>query len=65
MHNEIKKGSANGGRYLRIAWSKDWKTLTPWSLNGEIARYVSMKKDSYKSLFIFLGPIAIIVVNTK
>jgi hypothetical protein len=52
-------------KHIRLYWSKDWFSLEPWAVDGEVRKffdhYVSYSDDKQcKVIMIMVGPLAII-----
>jgi hypothetical protein len=53
-----------GGTYWRIAWSRDWMSLKPWSLDGVPMPYVGARTSTTPAVKLrVLGPISLISVT--
>ena len=54
---------ASPGTYWRVAWSKDWDTLVPWSMSGVAMPYIGSRTELNGVGMIVLGPLAVIHVT--
>lgn len=49
---------------IGFAFSSSWKTLTPWTYQGEVTGYIS-KRSAPMGFFIYLGPICITCMKAR
>ena len=54
----------NFGTFWRLAWSSEWATLTPWSLDGVDMPYIGARRGETGSVKMrVIGPLALISVT--